>query len=77
VPDVFDRLGTPVVALDYRQVPEGSFDEWLAAPRRHRYVAGAVDPDDPTSFDRRHTPSSEFDGLVFVREATPTTLDPS
>lgn len=74
VPAVFTDVGAPVVLLDYRSLPEGGrLREWLNDERPHHFVAGVVDTDDRRNFYRGYVAAEAFDGLAFVREASPTT----
>ncbi|WP_232703133.1 erythromycin esterase family protein [Halobacterium wangiae] len=74
VPELFARLEAPVALLDYRSLSEDSLlRSWLAEQRRHRYVAGVVDPAEDSAICRCHAAADEFDGVFFVRSVGPST----
>jgi len=74
VPAVFADVGDRVVLLDFRALPEGGrLGEWLDEERPHHFVAGVVDPADRRNFYREYVAREAFDGVAFVREASPTT----
>ncbi|MEF8756704.1 MAG: erythromycin esterase family protein [Halobacteriales archaeon] len=74
IPAVFSDLGDQVVLLEFRSLPDdGRLGRWLGEERSHHFVAGVVDPDDRRNFYRDYAPVQAFDGLFFVREASPTT----
>ncbi|WP_336036006.1 erythromycin esterase family protein [Halobacterium yunchengense] len=73
VPGLFDGLDAPAAVADYRSLADGSpLADWLAPERRHRFVAGVVDPDEDRPFSRQYGALDAFDGAYFVRDATPT-----
>lgn len=74
IPAVFTDVGAPVVLLDYRSLPDGGLlREWLDEERPHHFVAGVIDPADRRNFYRDYGAARAFDGLAFVRAASPTT----
>ncbi|WP_435362148.1 erythromycin esterase family protein [Haloarchaeobius sp. DFWS5] len=74
VPSLFAHVDTSTAFLDYRSLADTShLRAWLDEPRPHYFVAGIVDPADETTVLEPHNAITEFDGMVFVRDASPTT----
>jgi erythromycin esterase len=74
MPALLGGTGYSTGLVDFRSVPEdGALRMGLRDDRRNHFIAGRVDPAEPESFYGTHRTAAVFDGLAFVREATPTT----